>query len=111
MRIYLHSDRAEKSATYPMHLSPASDVGIVQGEVPSDWKNPDGSAKQITIDFVYGAADVPHELGKYMVERGLANKSRLLRKVSQLFDRHGTPIDEVFDKDGQRVNLDTPIAA
>lgn len=108
MKVYLHSDRAEKTDTYPMHLAPAADSSFKQGEVPSDWLNADGGAKQISINFAYGVAEVPDELGKYMIARGLAQRSRLLRKISQLFDRNGQPIEEVFDRDGKRIDLDAP---
>lgn len=111
MKVYLHSDRAEKSKVYPMHLAPAADPGIAIDGVPAAWKNADGSAKQIAIDFVYGVADVSDEIGKYLVARGIAHRSRLLRKISQLFDSKGQPIGEVFDADGQRVELDVATAA
>jgi hypothetical protein len=111
MRVYLHSDRAEKSKSYIVNLAPAADPGVALQGVPDDWKNPDGTAKQMQVDFVYGVAEVSDELGKYMVGRGIAHKSRLLRKISQLFDAKGEPIHEVFDASGQRINLDTPVAA
>lgn len=109
MKVYLHSDRAEKSAVYPMHLAPAADPAIALDGMPADWKLPDGTAKQMEITFVYGVAEVSDEVGRYMIARGLAHKSRLLRRISQLFDARGEPID-AFDQYGQRVTLDTPIA-
>lgn len=112
MRLYLHSTTAEKSKSYPMHLAPAADALFVpDGDMPNSWTNADSTAKQISIEFVYGVVEVPDELGRYMVARGIAHKSRLLRKISQLFDRNGEPIEEVFDKYGQRINLDTPVLA
>lgn len=112
MKIYLHSDRAEKSKVYPMHLAPAADsLFVSDGEAPQSWKNADGSAKQIEVNFSFGSAEVPDELGRYMVARGIAHKSRLLRKISQLFDRDGQPISEVFDANGMRIDLDAPSQA
>lgn len=107
MKVYLHSDRAERSASYPMHLAPAADaIFVADGESPKEWTNADGSAKQISIDFSFGVVEVPDSLGRYMVARGIAHKSRLLRRISQLFDRNGDPINEVFDRDGKRIEFD-----
>lgn len=107
MKVYLHSTRAELSKSYPMHLAPADDVLFVSA-APDEWRNRDKTAKQITVDFVYGAVEVPDELGKYMIARGIAHKSRLLRRISQLFDRNGDPIEAVFDADGKRIEFDMP---
>jgi hypothetical protein len=65
--------------------------------------NADGSARQFEIVFSYGKAEVRDDLARYMVARGIAHKTRLLRKVQKLFDRFGQPLDEVFDERGQRI--------
>lgn len=110
MRIYLHGERAEKSAAYTVTIAPAGDSGFVAGEVPQDWLHPDGEPKQIEIVFKYGSAEVDGQIGNYMVKRGLAHRSRLLRKVRQLFDRHGQPIEEVFDERGVPIELEPATA-
>jgi hypothetical protein len=45
------------------------------------------------------AAEVRDDLGRYMVERGVAHRHRMLRKVRQLFDRFGKPLEEVFESE------------
>lgn len=41
-----------------------------------------------------------------MTDRGIAHKHRMLRKVRQLYDRFGKPIEEVFDNVGNRILLE-----
>lgn len=108
MKIYLHSESAEKSAKYPVIVSPAGDQEFVTAEDAKSkgWFNAKGDAIQYQIDFVFGSADVETSIGKYMVDRGIAHKNRILRRVQQLFDSTGKAIGDVFDKYGHRVLLD-----
>jgi hypothetical protein len=106
MKIYLHGDNAEGSARYVVTIAPAADTKFVSGEMPKDWTNADGSPKQIEIVFSFGAAEVSDSDGRYMVDRGIAHKHRMLRKVRQLFDQFGKPIEAVFDNVGNRIFLE-----
>lgn len=112
MKIYLHSESAEKSAQYPLIVSPAGDQEFVTAEDAKNkgWFNAKGDAIQYQVDFVYGVAEVETSLGRYMVDRGLAHKSRIIRRVSQLFDAAGNAIGAVFDRHGQRVLLEGDFA-
>jgi hypothetical protein len=38
----------------------------------SDWKNVDGSNRQFTVRFEEGRADVPSNLGDYLIAKGVA---------------------------------------
>lgn len=110
MKIYLHSDNAEKVPRYPMTVSPAGDTAFVpSNDCLPEWKHPNGEPKQIEVVFKFGSAEVDDRLGAYMVARELAHKSRMLRRVFQLFDRTGKAIDEVFDKEGRPVLLDKEV--
>lgn len=65
MKIYLHSDRAERNAKYTVHVSPAGDAGFVREvDMRDDWKLPDGTPKQFAIDFAFGVAQVEDLLAK-----------------------------------------------
>ena len=109
MKIYLHSDRAERMATYTVHVSPAGDTGFVKdSEMCEGWKLPDGTAKQFPIDFAFGAAEVDDSLGRYMVARGIAHKTRLLRALRRLFTQDGTEIESVYDDRGARIVFEGP---
>ena len=77
MKVYLHSDQAEKDARYTVTVAPAADLDFVRAEhVLTEWKLADGAAKQIEVHFKFGVAEVPEPLGKYMVARGIAKPSR-----------------------------------
>ncbi len=52
---------------------------------------------------------MPEDLGRYLIERGIAQRSRMLRKVRQLFDRFGKPLTEVFDEHGVPVTMDEAV--
>lgn len=107
MKIYLHSENAEKSPKYPVIVSPAGDDEFVSSEnCLKEWRNAKSDPVQFHINFVYGAADVESSLAKYMVDRGIAHKNRILRRVQKLFDAAGKAIGDVFDQHGQRVLLD-----
>jgi hypothetical protein len=107
MKVYLHSDSAEKAARYIVTIAPAGDEEFVKpGDMPADWVLANGRPKQFEINFGFGVAAVRDDLGRYMVEREIAHRHRMLRKVRQLFDRFGKPLEEVFDERGERIFLE-----
>jgi hypothetical protein len=109
MKVYLYSDRAEQSAKYTVHAAPAGDVeftGGHAGSMPTSWFERDGTTpKRFEINFKFGAAEIPDDLAKYMLDRGLVHKSRAMRKIRQLFDAAGNAVTELFDADGKRVSM------
>lgn len=111
MRVYLHSDRAEQAKSYPMTVAPAADAAFVTGEVPKAWMETDGRAKQIEINFVHGSAEVEDQLAVYLIRRGLAHRTRLVRAVKQFFNRHGQPVEELFDERGVAIVLGGALVA
>ena len=66
------------TATHTMYVCPAGDVEAMKGEAPSEFKNDDGTARSFTVQFTHGRADVPDNLGNYMIKRKLARKTKLL---------------------------------
>jgi hypothetical protein len=107
MRIFLYSDSAEKAASYIVHAAPAGDTDWpgYSPDMPAAWINRDGAPVRFEVDFKFGAAEVPDELGRYMVARGIAHSNRAMRKVRQLFDRAGNAITEIFDSEGRPVSM------
>ena len=49
----------------------------------SDWFE-DGSAKMIVVEFRYGCADLASNLAQYMIDKSLAQLSRLLLPTKHL---------------------------
>jgi hypothetical protein len=88
MIVYLHgSPDKPPVAEHTVIVCPAVDVRQPVGtdgkraDPPADWVDyVDGETKpkQIPVKFFHGQAEVPDLLGKYMVERGLAQKTRLI---------------------------------
>lgn len=111
MRVYLHSDAAERSASYVVNVSPAGDLEFISAEKAAlnpQWTNADGNPKQFQLNFVFGALEVEDSMAVYLVTRGIAHKSRVMRQVRQLFDRNKNPIEEAFDEHGRSVPLHAP---
>jgi hypothetical protein len=82
MMIYYHgSDDKPPVARHTIIVCPA-------GHRPHDCTGPDWwdntgekpKAREYTIEFRDGEAEVPDPLGNYMLEAGLAEKSRLVQR-------------------------------
>ena len=67
-----------KKANHTMHISPAADREFVKGEVPADWVDDENNPRQFTIEFTRGKAEVDDKIGKYLIDRGLAKKTKLI---------------------------------
>lgn len=95
MIVYLHGSPDKPPVeVHTMLICPAQDVrrefvrdakGKPTGkraEPPVDWmEEVDGQLKprQIPVVFRYGQAEVPDDIGKYMLARGLVEPTRLIR--------------------------------
>lgn len=44
----------------------------------SDFMDANGKAKLITVEFFLGEADVPDNLGRYLIDQGMAQRSPIL---------------------------------
>lgn len=55
---------------------------IIQGEVPSEWKDAKGGNLRFDIVFKNGVAEVDKKLGEFVIEQGYANRT-ILRQVKQ----------------------------
>lgn len=80
MIIYLHGSTDKPPvAEHTVIVAPA---GHLPKEFPGEaWWDDTGEKRkpmQYNVVFAYGEAEVPDDLGKYMVATGLAKKSRLV---------------------------------
>ena len=56
----------------------SADREFVKGEVPVDWVDDENNPRQFTIEFTRGKAEVDDKIGKYLIDRGLAKKTKLI---------------------------------
>jgi len=76
LKIYLSGERASLAPSHSVYVCPARHL---EGEdMPEGWVTDKNEPVDITVEFHYGIADVPSNLGAYMLKYGLASKSRLI---------------------------------
>jgi hypothetical protein len=68
MKVY----RQEKGP-FNLFVSPNND-----GASNQDWMDAEGKPKLIQVSFKDGVAEVPNDLGRYMIDRKLANKTAII---------------------------------
>jgi hypothetical protein len=72
MRVYHPNDRRQT-----LYVAPAADPRGVKGGVAADWRNADGSAKTFEVKFGPKGAEVPDDLGRYLIATGQAKSTSL----------------------------------
>jgi hypothetical protein len=54
VKVYLHSDRAERNAKYPVTVAPPADTGfVVEADVPANWRHAGRRGKAIPDRLVW----------------------------------------------------------
>jgi len=113
MKVYLHSDRAERLAAYSVHVCPAGDSDFHRSEkygaagFPKSWLTPAGDPKQMKIVFVFGAATVDDELWPLSGSAGALSTNTACCGASVSSSTVAEkPIEELFDEAGERVFYD-----
>lgn len=77
MKVYLTG--GSKAPSHRMHICPANDI---KGEVPAEWVTEHNEPLNIVVEFKHGVAEVPDNLGKYLISRGIARKTRLILEAA-----------------------------
>lgn len=67
------SEKHGRPISNTIYCSPNAD-----GAQRNEWDNPDGTPRMIEVHFANGEAEVPDELGNYLVDKGLAKRPGLL---------------------------------
>jgi hypothetical protein len=73
MHVYL----PHKKATHTMHIRPAADPRL-KGDVPMDWVDEKNQPIPFQVEFVRGKAEVDDQIGNYLIDTGLARKTKLI---------------------------------
>lgn len=68
MKVYLRTGRRN----HTVHCTPGNESDT------SDFFNPDRSIRQFAVQFIDGVAEVPGPLGKYLIDKGIAQKTALI---------------------------------
>jgi hypothetical protein len=69
MKVYRHESRGKR---YTLHVKPGATHPV------SDWMDADGNAVQLVVRFIDGCADVPDNLGHFLLDQKLATRSILI---------------------------------
>jgi hypothetical protein len=77
MFVYLHGERFQ-DCSHRMAIAPAADpAGLDGSDPPAEWLEADGETpRQYWVEFARGRAEVPSNIGSYLISRGLAHKRR-----------------------------------
>ncbi len=67
------------SSDHRLFIQPAIDFPHVNA-----WREPDGRPKMFDIHFVNGEADVEENIGQYLVDKGLAAKTKVIASMSEV---------------------------
>lgn len=71
MKVYLTGGR--RSGLFRMHIQPGNEFKDV-----ADWKDETGHPIYMSLEFIDGMAKVKDNIGKYLIDKGLAQKSPLI---------------------------------
>lgn len=69
MRVYKHGLK-ENRGVHTVFVQPGTEYPEV-----TDWHNEEGHAILLPVVFTDGVADVPSNLGQYLIDKGLASSS------------------------------------
>ena len=61
----------------PIRLTMAVDRRI-KGEVPTEWVDDKNEPLTFQVEFVRGKAEVDENIGRYLIDQGLAKKTKLI---------------------------------
>lgn len=76
MKVYLIAEKARRQPVFIMSIAPAADMP--NQEVPADWVTDDNKPVQFNLNFEFGEAEVDDAIAKYLLERGMVKRTRLL---------------------------------
>jgi hypothetical protein len=76
MKVYLTGIRAAQAAEHVLYVAPAGH--LENTEMPSEWVTEKNEPITMSVVFHHGAAEVPSNLGAYLVKFGFASKTRLI---------------------------------
>lgn len=76
MIVYRNGERDSQRSSFTLFICPAADMR--KADCPSDWLDDKGAPRSFEVEFRFGRAEVPSNVGEYLLRRGLASKTRLI---------------------------------
>jgi hypothetical protein len=77
MHVYLNGAKARSNAKHILYVCPASVVSA--NDCPAEWKDHDNQPVTFEVIFAHGRAEVPAQLGAWLLNTGQVSQSRLIR--------------------------------
>lgn len=74
MKVYKHGSKEQNHTVF---VTPAIDCTDVV-----EWKEDDGREKMFEVKFINGVAEVPKNLGKYLIDYGQAKGSKIITDIN-----------------------------
>ena len=78
MKVFLHHVGHKRPVRHTLHIAPAADRAGIKGEVPTEWVNDKNEPVTFIVEFNHGVAEVSDSIGKYLIDRGMAKKTKLI---------------------------------
>lgn len=78
MYVYLTGAKERANPNHILRVCPG--VLVPKNEVPEEWME-NGEFKKFEISFIHGRASVDEALGKLLIEKGIAQKTNLIRRT------------------------------
>lgn len=79
-KVYVYLTGAKERANPNHILRVCPGVLVPKNEVPEEWME-NGEFKKFEISFIHGRASVDEALGKLLIEKGIAQKTNLIRRT------------------------------
>ena len=77
MKVYTTGEKSSVQSNYFLSICPGEHLGAEAAET-SEWFDEKNQPLQFHVEFKHGIADVPENIGRYLVKHGLASKSRFV---------------------------------
>jgi len=74
--VYRTGGRDPQRASFTLFICPAA--AMRKADCPSDWLDDKGAPRSFEVEFRFGRAEVPSNVGEYLIQQGLASKTRLI---------------------------------
>lgn len=76
MKIYAKGERATEVKAFLQHVAPGADPEGYDG--PAEWWDAERNPVTFPVAYAFGVAEVPDELGKFMIAKGYAKRTALV---------------------------------